>query len=305
MRRILMGWAALASAAVGLVACGGSVVLESDGRGGGGGQGTSPSGGGGEQGGAGAAGNGGAAGSGGIAGQGGVAGGGGSSGVGGEGYVALIKDPDGDSALAFFQGSYGPDCPVVIKKMGDCGFWQQPANCGPELRDGGTVTIQTPISTTTLTPNNPSIFASSPLFQPDDVIVMKSTGGADVPAFSEEMNAPPWLLLKSPSFATTISVDKAAGLPVTWPATTGRVAVVLANNSDPMRGISCDFDGASGAGTVPPQLLAEYSDPSGLVSVYAIHRKDIQAGGWPVHLLAEILVMDAQGHPAVMEFTLQ
>jgi len=303
-----MGWAALASAALGLVACGGSVVLESDGHGGSGGEGTSPGGhggSGGDTGGAGAAGGGGAAGSGGIAGQGGVAGGGGSSGVGGEGYVALLKDLNGDSALAFFQGSYGPDCPVVTKIMGDCGFLQQPASCGPELRDGGTVTIQTPISTTTLTPDSPSIVADSPLFQPDDVIVMKSTGGADVPAFSEETHAPPWLLLTSPSFATTISVDKAAGLPVTWPATTGRVAVVLGNNADPMRFISCDFDGASGAGTVPPELLAEYSDSTGFISVYAIQRKDIQAGGWPVHLLAEILVMDAQGYPALMDFTLQ
>ncbi len=56
---------------------------------------------------------------------------------------------------------------------------------------------------------------------------------------------------------------------------------------------------------VPPEMLAEYSDSAGSISVYAIQRKDIQAGGWPVHLLAEILVMDAQGNPALMDFTMQ
>ncbi len=240
-----------------------------------------------------------AGGSGGATGEGGAADGG----AGGHGLVDLLLHHGSYMADATFNFYVG-DCAPITKTIGECSYWEQDASCPPTDSDAGTVTIQTPTATTSLTAAMPSTSGSTPLFQPGETVEVSSTGAA-VPAFAGSVVVPPAITLTSTSLGGSTLLNTAEDLVLTWPATTGHVVVFLASGDTAHRALSCTFDGAAGTGTMPSAALAAFPEKDASLVVYSIESTSLTAGDWPIHLTAQIQATDPQGNWMEVQVTLQ
>ncbi len=268
----------------------------------------------GEGGGAGSTSGGGAAGSGGTTGNGGAGTGGdsggttgtgGFAGTGGFGSVGLARIGNIDLAFGQFLTNEGPGCAITQESISGCTLYTQSTSCAQVPHDAGTITIQSPTSTTTLTFGQPSVDSPTPLFAPGEILTMSGTG-AEVPAFSGNVVAPGPVKVMSPSLAGPLTITMAQGLPLAWQATTGRVVVYISSvGPTEYRTLSCEFNGAAGVGTMPPAALSAHGPGSANFFVYSVVSATTMAGAWPVGLFVEIQGTDTQGFDAQVMATLE
>ena len=114
---------------------------------------------------------------------------------------------------------------------------------------------------------------------------VRTTGG-DVPAFAATVRLPPRVSVLGPDALLRngmVSVAPDEGLAVTWAPTTGRVLLIVTASNGGSFTAECAFDGAAGAGTVPPAALPEQS---GNVAVWSEERVDQRVGVFPVMVRA-------------------
>lgn len=273
-----MKWGVCGGLAMGLLGCTSSVV-----GGGDGGQSTS------------SGGDGGAGGDGGGANAG--------AGAGGQGSASLFMDGGNYSAYAVFRKGVG-ECAPKVEIIGECHYFEMNPSCLDTDADAGIITIQSPMSTSLLTMEMPSVSGDGPLFQPGQTVEMSSTG-AEIPAFSGSVVAPPAVALTSPSFGAPITHSKSQDLVLTWPATTGHIVAFVASADALPHALSCTFDGAAGIAKIPPKALAAFPGTEGYLVVYSIDSTTVMAGDWPVVLFVEMQATDAQGTWATTPITFQ
>jgi len=290
-----MAFVWISSLAAFAMGCDGKVTTESSGEGGGAG---STSGGG-------TAGNGGTTG---VAGAGGDSGGttgtGGFAGTGGFGSVGLARLANIELAFGQFVSNEGPGC-ASTQLIEGCTLYTDNASCAQVPHDAGTITIQSPMSTTILTFDQPSLDSPTPLFAPGQVVTMSGTG-AEVPAFSGSVVAPTPVKVTSPSLAGPLTITMAQGLPLAWQPTTGRVVAYISSaTAAEYRTLSCEFNGAAGVGSMPPAALSAHGAGSAHFFVYSVASTTTMAGPWPVGLFVESQGTDTQGFDAQVDVTLE
>lgn len=251
----------------------------------------------------GSTGPGGSTGTGGSIGSGGSAGG--FPGTGGYGSVGLARLGSVELALGRFVSEDGAGCLVMQKEVAGCSLYTTSAACHSVDHDGGTLTIETPMATTTLMFGVPVTASAVPLFSPGQTVKISSTG-AEVPAFSGTVVAPSPVALLSPSFDGPLDVTMSEGLPLTWEPAEGHVLAFLTNEGSgaASRLLTCVFDAASGAGTMPPEALLAYGPGTVEFIVYANGQTTILAGDWPVNLFVDIQAKDPLGNDTQTPVTL-
>lgn len=119
----------------------------------------------------------------------------------------------------------------------------------------------------------------------DEAFTVRTTGG-DVPAFASTVRLPPRVSVIGPEALLsngTVTVAPGEGLAVTWAPSTGRVVLIVTASNGGSFTAECAFDGAAGAGTVPPAALPEQS---GHVGVWSEDRVDQRVGAFPVSVRA-------------------
>lgn len=118
-----------------------------------------------------------------------------------------------------------------------------------------------------------------------EAFTVRTTGG-DVPAFATTVRLPPRVTVLGPQALLdngTVTLGANDGLAVTWAPTTGRVLVIVTGSNGGSFTAECAFDGATGAGTVPPAAMPEQS---GHVGVWSEDRSDQRVGVFPVAVRA-------------------
>ncbi len=219
------------------------------------------------------------------------------------GSASLFMDGGNYSADAVFRKGVG-ECAPKVEFIGECHYSEMNPSCLDTDTDAGIITIQSPMSTSLLTMEMPSVSGDGPLFQPGQTVEMSSTG-AEIPAFSGSVVAPPAVALTSPSFGAPITHSKSQDLVLTWPATTGHIVAFVASADALPHALSCTFDGAAGIAKIPPKALAAFPGTEGYLVVYSIDSTTVMAGDWPVVLFVEMQATDAQGTWATTPITFQ
>jgi len=134
-----------------------------------------------------------------------------------------------------------------------------------------------------------------------------SSAGAQVPAFSAVLHAPPALHVVEPSVTgSAVPIDRRAGLRVRWEAATGDagdVRVALRQELATARGLSalqagvsidCFFPRAAGTGTLPAEALADLQAGEANVMAYGVESARLHAGKYDVTALVNTAGMFAQ-----------
>ena len=141
---------------------------------------------------------------------------------------------------------------------------------------------------------------------PRDALKITATGG-DVPAFSQNVDAPVGLELTGPApTAGKIAVARTRDLTLTWTAGAGRA--ILSLNQTPFTDarasldVLCDFDATKGTGVVPAAALSALKPPGsgnpGLSMDFGgATAVDINPGGYAIRIFA----INAEAHDAVVQ----
>lgn len=105
--------------------------------------------------------------------------------------------------------------------------------------------------------------SQGPIFAPGDVLSVSASGAA-VPAFTQTIQGPPPIVLRSPASPFTVPTDQ--DLVVSWDGgIAGDVVDVLLDGTFPNYRtdvITCTFDAVKGEGTVPKSALAFVKSPT-------------------------------------------
>jgi hypothetical protein len=134
-----------------------------------------------------------------------------------------------------------------------------------------------------------------------------SSAGAEVPAFSAVLHAPPALHVVEPRVSGgAVPIDRRAGLRVRWETATGDagdVRVALRQELATARGLSalqagvsidCFFPRAAGTGILPAEALAELQAGEANVMTYAVDAVHLHPGKFEVTALVNTAGMFAQ-----------
>lgn len=138
---------------------------------------------------------------------------------------------------------------------------------GPISASVGSITEQVPYERTGYGSVD---FASSVTLDAGGTMTFRGEGGADGPMFDISATIPELGLITSPKLPSgggAAIIDTSGDLSVTWaPISTGRIDFELLGGPlgghDPVL-LTCKFDGASGTGVVPQQLLSSMKELSG------------------------------------------
>jgi len=191
-----------------------------------------------------------------------------------------------------------------VKKVGTCFYYEcrpkTPLDPEPAWLSAGTVTVRKGNeilleSVPDADNKYPSAYLSAELWSPGDDISL-SASGDDIPAFTQEFVGPSAVTLLSPLPGTSgfIDIDRTAALDVTWEPVAGGVTVTCSQTEGSgfarQGRFICEFDGSTGAGTVPSEALAvlKTSDqsPNTAFNIGGNVVADILPGGYNVHAYA-------------------
>ncbi|HEU4405660.1 MAG TPA: hypothetical protein VFS43_10250 [Polyangiaceae bacterium] len=297
-----------------------------DGPGGAGGSGEAGSGqagaGGSGQAGAGGNGQGGSAAGSGPGGSGGGQSGSGGGGNGGGGpppksgriYAASAKTPASayTNATASFAAEAVPSPCIELAKAGSCLAYRCGTGTAGATVSAGTVTLVGGDKPITLQPEEGTGYypfysdIATGLWNGGETLTFAASGGL-VPAFQGTLVAPSQVFVTAPAVPAgappTFTIDRASDLPVAWVGGgSGDVQALLsAGPPGETTQVICDFASGSGAGVVPPALLALLPPGDGSFVVSTLSWKTIAAGEWSIFLIAQSLAT-ATGAPSFFSF---
>jgi hypothetical protein len=204
-------------------------------------------------------------------------------------FVNFIADPGQRCAVT----TTGP-CRVIDCRPGDGG-------APPHGVSAGTVTLTKGSATLlTIAPDAAGVYPAASqttgLFAAGDSVILEAAGG-DLPSFSETFTAPPLVTVISPvpDDAGATVVSRNADLAVTWQPVSGGVTVSLVQTPPGAIDVSsafrtlCEFDGSTGAGTVPAAVVGQLETSAAFPGVTSFNvggnaTRDITPGGYALHL---------------------
>jgi hypothetical protein len=128
-----------------------------------------------------------------------------------------------------------------------------------------------------------------------------SAEGAEVPAFSFDMESPLRLLLTNPellvaSDQATLTISSTLDTVLTWDRGAEGVTFFVQGTS-PTQSLSCSFDSVAGTGTIPAELASQVV---GMELLFTTFTSDlVQAGDYSVSVVAAYDVMTPDRSAAV------
>jgi hypothetical protein len=199
------------------------------------------------------------------------------------------------------SGGAGPSTEIdALFTRGDTRFsFQAPGQCTvsessiigvDEGFDAGTLSITGAAEPITFAGAGNDRFFRDPkraAWAPGASLTLKSTGGADAPAFSASAVAPDLLVLSSPDGSATFDVERDRDFVVSWdPISTGGVALSIEGTSakDARFGteLFCVFRGETGEGSVPAARLAAFASGAGELFGESFNITTASAGAWKI-----------------------
>lgn len=197
------------------------------------------------------------------------------------GLVQGVHQASGSQLSAGFYDTPAGAPGCTWSFAGSCSLAICSATSGLVAVDAGPITVTIDGTARTLTPDVDARypFDSSPTLPPGTALTFTAPGGGVGPLSSRVFVMPSLPVVTAP--ADGASIDRTVALPITWTATTGRVAVAIsqAQVQSPFpasfeRSIRCDLDAAAGAAEIPAELLGQL-EPGMIRLVVATQDRDI------------------------------
>ncbi len=207
--------------------------------------------------------------------------------------------PDGRGLVtASFTAPHADPC--ERETAGACTLSRCPAaSTSAAPPDAGEITVETGVAFASLSPDTgvePDTYAAflskSVLYYGGELVKVSAKGG-DVPAFVGTVQAPDIVSFTKPYTkpGETLTLDSTKDYACEWTATPDEVrfGVALKDSSSGAAvdvQLSCAFDGAKGAGSVPQALLAKLPKKQGALEVSARNQKLVTSGDFEITLRA-------------------
>lgn len=189
-------------------------------------------------------------------------------------------------------------CPTTT--IGDC-VMTSPTCLSPLEESAGELAIGLPGWNITLDPDGGGSYGateSTPAPFNGGELITVSAAGLNVPAFTASVTAPKQVVITTPAQAAPVMISRSSDFQVAWTGG-GDVRVVLFGATTSSTGAiwSCRLTG--GSGSVPAEILQQFSSQPGTMTISSIADSELTAGEYAVTLEATYNAVWPGGHDEV------
>jgi hypothetical protein len=171
------------------------------------------------------------------------------------------------------------------------------ADAAPVMPSAGTITMRVAGRTVVLSPSDDHTYpawqdASAALWSGGEELTIEASG-AEVPAFSGTLTAPPPLTVRAPALSQSgamLSIRRADGLELAWdPVEFGTVVIALSGvaSGGGRAVVTCTFPAGAGVATIPALALAAVEAGGGSLTVATRSMQKVEVGDYAIQLQAD------------------
>jgi hypothetical protein len=127
-----------------------------------------------------------------------------------------------------------------------------------------------------------------------------TAAGAEVPAFSQMVNAPSFLTVSAPDVAAPLAIPRATDLALTWSSAPSATDVIVQLSGMDAAGratVTCSYDSSTASVTVPSAALMAIPAGTGTISISTTAVATTRAGAWQIEVRAGFTAISDEGTP--------